>query len=229
MKTKLLSGLIAGMLLGGAATASELLTYFASTPLASTGTPRTIQLPGFNPDFGTLTEVRLTYWGEVLQTGKVENTGALTPMNYTLSGTAGLSLSKAGGPVLFASPAGTFSFTQGGSISSPFDGSIDFGGASGLTYLAGDTDWSAPAAYLDPDLAAYLGSGLLNFTSLATSTGGLSITAGNGLGTLATKASATLQVDYTYTLIPEPSTYAAGLGLVVFAAAALRRRAALAA
>ena len=231
MKTKFLCGLIAVSLLGPLVHASDVITFIGTTGLVSTGSlPTVLPVQGFNPGLGTLTEVKLTYWGEVQHVGTVENqnsnTSVLNPFSYSWSGSANLSLAKtAGGTALFATPAGTFSFILVGVITAPSDGIDDSGGPSGRTSPIIDLFWNAPAPYLDSNLAAYNSAGMLNFSALATSASSLDATPGGDLdGGVSTMASSWLKIDYTYTQIPEPSTYAVGLGLTALGFAAWRRR-----
>lgn len=203
---------------------ADIVSYVASTPLAAAnGVPKTIQLQGFNPTFGTLTQVTLTYAGEVVDTGKVENTSTATSMSYTLSGTSDLTLGKNGGSTVFTSPAGTFSFTSSGTINAAFDGHLDFAGLSGITYQVQDTVWNSTALYLGSNLADFVTSSLIDFTSIASSSTQAS-TPANGVGSVTTKAAATLNVEYSYSPIPEPATYAALLGLIVFGFVTIRRQ-----
>ena len=217
MKTRLLCGLIASLLLGPVLHADIISFTGTSGWVPTRPAPRSFQVQGFDSSWGTLTQVNLTFSARVLQTGNVENTSAAAPMDYSWSGSADVSLAKTpGGPALFAAPAGNFSFSQSGTLTDPF---------SSLTTTIQDKTW-APLSSLDSALSSYLTSGKLNFSLLATALNDFSVAPGWDLvGGVDTTVNATLKIDYTYTQIPEPATYAAWFGVCVLGVAAWRRRA----
>ena len=218
MKTRLLCGLIAAILLGPWAHA-DIISFAGTTGWVPTRlAPRTLQVQGFDSTLGTLTQVNLTFSAMVMQIGNVENTSASAPMAYSWSGSADVSLAKSvGGPAIFAAPTGTFSYAQSGTLTDPF---------SGLTTTIQNKTW-APLSSLDSALSSYSSPGKLNFSLLATALNDFTVAPGWDLvGGVDTTVNATLKIDYTYAQIPEPATYAAWLGLSVLGVAAWRRRAA---
>lgn len=228
MKTHLLGSFIAALLLAGAAQAQQVVSYVTSSlnPLL-TGTPnsdtRSIQLPGFDANLGTLTHVTLTFDGFVQQRARGEfynNAGTGTsPFSYNLTTT--VSLDRTGGPDLLDFTPVTLA--GAGTRQSLFDGTIDFAGASGF-----DTTLITTAlldSYFAPQnlLASYISVSPVSF--LVTATGNSSISGpGNVILGTTNLVGGFLGVEYTYTAIPEPSTYAAILGAATLGYAALRRR-----
>lgn len=204
-------------MLAGAARA-EVVSYATSTgpTQQATNWSTTLNLPAFDASLGTLTAVKFSYKGDVLHTIFAENLNAL-PSSYDLLSQVNLQLTHEGGLTLFAPAPLVFNATGN---QAAFDGLLDFDGASGDTLLHEGT-WSDD--YFASSLLPYIGSTPLSFAATAVSS-----FSNEGGGNFATggeaTAGASLTVEYTFTPIPEPSTYAALLGGAALGFAALRRR-----
>jgi len=216
MKTHRLLTLVAGLMLAGAAQAQQVVSYFAQIPQTATNWTKVLQLPGFDTTLGTLSQVKLSYSGEAWQSLFAENTGA-SGSTYNLTTTATLTVGKQGGPTLVS--LAPLSFNRTGSVAA-FDGSLDFAGTSGVTFSQHVT---GNGVFFDSDLASYLSASPLNFSASASGISTL-ISGGNFAKGASTSAAASLGVEYTYTAIPEPSTYAVILGLTALGFVTIRRR-----
>ena len=216
MKTHRFFALVAGLMLAGAAQAQQVVSYFAQIPQSTTNWTKMPQLPGFDSNLGTLTQVKLSYSGEVWQSLFTENQDG-NGSSYDLLTTATLSLAKTGGPALFTPAAIVLHRT--GSVTA-FDGSFDFGGTSGVTF---SQDQTVSGMYLDPSLASYISTSPIGFTATARGVSSWS-TSGNSASGALTSAASSLGVEYTYVAIPEPSAYAALLGAAVLGIVTIRRK-----
>ena len=223
--TRVLGTLFTGLMLLNAVSAQSILSYFAATPAVSapsgsfTNWTKTLQLPAFDPGMGILTQVKITYAGEALQTAKGENlSGGAAPFSYNVTTT--LALAKAMGPTLFSPAPITLT---GSGTSGAFDGTIDFAGSSGFNFTQDITTSGVLIDSSAATLAQYTGVGLIDFTGTATATSSV-MGSGAFVSQTISKASATLSLEYTFTPIPEPSTYAVIIGLAVFGCVTFRRR-----
>ena len=223
--TRILGTLFMGLMLLHAASAQSILSYFAATPAVSapsgsfTNWTKTLQLPAFDPSLGILTQVKLTYTGEALQTAKGENlSGGAAPFSYNVTTT--LTLAKAMEPMLFSPAPITLA---GSGTSGAFDGTIDFGGSSGFNFTQDITTSGIFTNSSAATLAQYTGLGMIDFTGTATATSSVT---GSGafVSQTISKASASLGLEYTFTPIPEPSTCALIIGLAAFGCVTFRRR-----
>mgnify|MGYP000576388004 CR=1 FL=1 len=217
MKTKILGSLIASFLIAGAAQAQQVISYFAQIPQATTNWTQTLQLPSFDSGLGTLTQVKLSYTGDVWQSLFAENTSLANASTYNLTTTATLTLGKQGGPTLFAPTP--IAFNRAGPVLG-YDGNLDFGGTSGVTF---NQQTTVNGTYFDGDLPSYLGLGPINFVASASGLSTL-ISGGNFVKGALTSAATGLSVEYTFTAIPEPSAYAAIFGAAALAFVTIRRR-----
>ena len=228
MKTHLLGSFIAALLLAGAVQAQQIVSYVTSplSPLL-TGTPtsatRTVQLPGFDFNLGTLTAVKLTFDGFVQQRARGEffnNAGTGTsPFSYNVATT--VALDRSGGPDLLDFAPVTL--VGAGTRQSLFDGVFDFAGPSGFDTALITTALLDSCFAPQNLLASYISVSPINY--LVTATGNSSVSGpGNFSAGTTNLVGGFLGVEYTYTAIPEPSTYAAILGVATLGYAALRRR-----
>ena len=207
------------------ARAQQVVSYYAEIPSVAAGSPQILELPSFNSNLGQLTEVKLSFTGEIWQSIYGENMSA-TAGAYDFSTTAQLNLTKTDGPSLFFSP--TFSLKRQGTAGA-YDGSVDFADASGVRF---DQNVVTNGVYFDPELTHYTGASPIDFKATLANTVLLNSDARFAKGSLLSSVVG-LSVDYTFTplaAIPEPAAGAAMMGAVVIAAGAvLRRRQTLAA
>lgn len=216
MKTHRLLSLVAGLMLAGAAQAQQVVSYFAAMPRTTTSWTKALQLPGFDTNLGTLTQVKLSYSGEAWQSLFAENSSA-GGSTYDLTTTATLTVGKQAGPTLVSlAPMG---FHRTGSVGA-FDGNLDFVGSSGVTF---SQHVMGNGVFFDADLASYLSMSPINFSASASGVSTL-ISGGNFAKGASTSAAASLSVEYTYAAIPEPSTYAVILGAAMLGFVTIRRR-----
>ncbi len=204
---------------GAAARAQGVLSYYSQFPavgLANADWSETLDLPGFDSNLGTLTQVTLNYSGEVLQTIDAENTAG-AEASYDLASNAALAVYNAGGLCLF--DPGPINLHRAGTLSA-FDGALDFAGTSGVGF---QQDTRTTDSLNDPNLGAYIDAGVLHFLASATDAMALS-SGGDSVNGGSTSAAVRLGVTYAFTPIPEPAAYAALLGLFVLGYVAIHRR-----
>ena len=217
---QLLAPVVGLILAGAAARAQGVLSYatqFPAAGLAATDWSQTLELPGFDSRLGTLTRVMLDYSGEVFQGVVAENTaGTATP--YGLSSTSSLEVYNAKGTCLF--DPGPIELNRTGTLA-PFDGTLDFAGASGVSFAQ---DTRTTDSLNDPNLGAYIDAGMLQFLATATNVTTLS-SGGDSVSGASSQAAVRLGITYAYTPIPEPTAYAAVVGLAALGWVVLRRRA----
>lgn len=216
MKSHHIYSLIAGMLLTGAAQAQQIVSFRGEILKTSTDWTQTLQLPRFDARLGSLTQVKLSYAGEVWQTLYAENKSP-TASTYDLTATATLALSRLSGPKLFAPVPITLH--RAGALGA-FDGNLDFAGTSGDRFCQ---DFAFTRVFMDPNLDCYVGSGSIGFIASAVGCSTL-ISGGNFVKGGSTSAAASLSVEYSYATIPEPSAFAVMLGVAAVGVVALRRR-----
>jgi hypothetical protein len=217
MKTQVIASLLLASFLAVSAQAQQVVTYFASVPQSTTNWTRSLQLPQFDPALGTLSQVKLLLDGEVWQSLFGENMSAGSS-SYDFTTTATFKLDRSGGPTLLTTVP--LVFNRAGPIGG-FDGGLDFGGTSGVTF-----DQHALAqsgTYIDLNHLDYIGLGNCDFIASASGVSSL-ISGGNFAKSATTSAAASIGVEYTYAPIPEPSTYAALLGAVALTFVTIRKR-----
>ncbi len=216
MKTHLKLSLVAGLLLTSVAQAQQVISYFAQIPQTTTNWTQTLQLPGFDSNLGSLTQVTLSYEGNIWQSVFAENKNHSSAY-YHLSNTASLSLAKLAGPTLIA--ANPFVFNRSGSLTA-FDGLADYSGTSGVTF---NNKVTISGVYQDANISSYQDVSLVAFTATALGDNNLILCRYLNDGALTT-AAASVRVEYGFAAIPEPSTYAAIMGVSALALVAIRRR-----
>jgi hypothetical protein len=206
MKKRICISLLATLVGCGALRAQSVISYVASIPQSSADWSKTIGLQGFDSTLGTLTQVQLIYSEQTWQSIFAENlSGMKSAFDLTSNATVGWTAAGATMP-FYALTTGVH---QVGTLGS-FDGTIDYSGLSGINF--GSTG-STSGSMFDSDLARYLTNGLVDFTATVVGTSALT-GGGNLLMGATTSAAASLEVKYTYTPIPEPSSYAALLGVI---------------
>jgi hypothetical protein len=212
--------LVTALLCATGAAQAATVSYSDSVATTTTNWSDTILLPLFDASLGTLDSVELTLTGSVsgLAAGESLDGG---PSTIVLDLKAFITASVASNPSLSVDvnpiANGTFSATA-------YDGAIDFGGTSGVTYADLDAT-DADSSVFTSGLAAFIGSG--TFTMVLDALGQ---STGSGPGNLVTQfntnASAIGGVTYNYTppaAVPLPAglpLLLAGLGGL----ALLRRR-----
>lgn len=223
MKLHPLSCLVLGLLLSGTVHAEFIQGqhYFITggeVAIPQTTTPWTqlVQIPSFDTTLGTLNQVRLEYTGEIWQSVGAENQNAVSS-TYDLNSSITFALGKQGGPSLITTTSITLA--QSGSLAA-FDQNIDFAGSSGVAF---DQHLSTGVVYSDSMLTDYLGSGPISF--YVSATGEATLIAPANVATFqSSSAAGNFRVLYEFTAIPEPSTYAAILGVVALGFVTIRRR-----
>jgi len=170
------------------------LQQTATVPLTATGFATTVSIPLFDPALGTLTGVTVELAGQVVGDIQFENVNS-APDTVTAMLQARIDLNRPDNSLL-VSTLPTVSVTD---TVAAFDGVVDFGGASGRTFLnlaGADTDSTSfppPAS----DLALFTGPGSIDLpltaTGLSNATGG-----SNVFSAFNTSASATVTVTYSY-------------------------------
>jgi len=209
----------AALALGGVAMAQGTTTvcYTDSIPIQSTNWTNSVTVPQFNPTLGTLQSIQFTLNGRIEGETRVESNDA-GPTTVNTSFSASITLTRPDNSVIVVTiPIADFvdNFTA-------FDGVLDFAGTSGETRIglvAVDSDVVVSPPPVS-DLALFTGFGNITLPVMAT---GSSIATGGGNITtnFITRAEASCQVCYTYTVntlpvFTEPTcgaTYMASAGV----------------
>lgn len=189
------------MLLAIGASAATVSYDSANISLANTNWSSSLALQQFNPSLGTLNSIQFRLIGYVEGSAAFESQDA-SPATVTMDLSAILKLQRPDLSVLVI-------ITPTVSTSDPataWDGTDDFAGTSGKTYdsLSGSlsNSWTTSLA---SDKALFSGTG---YVTLPVRAVGASM--GSGAGNLAlqfaTMASASAEVTYDYTPVPEPSS-----------------------
>jgi PEP-CTERM motif len=214
--------LLAAMLAAGAAQAATVSYSSNVVALTTTNFSDTLSFSKFDPLLGTLLSATVTLNGNVLGDGSAESLdSAPATITLNLKATETYTILGLSSP-LVAIPVVSTSFNA-----TAFDGSVDFGGTSGvslknLSATGSDADTFTSVA----DLAIFTGVGMLS-GGLQADGASVGTGSGNLITLFRTQAGATASVVYEYTpaVVPEPETYALMLaGLAVVGAMARRRR-----
>lgn len=176
-------------------------------------------LPKFDPSLGTLLSVNVMLTGTVEGSVRAESLDA-APSTVTLNLSAGLTLTETttGQELAFVQP-----LAEAVEDFTAFDGTIDFGGTSGVTYDNLNADEMDSQTYIDAaTLALFTGPGdvELNLDAMGMSSGS---GAGNLITQFSTLAGASAKVTYEYEPVPEPLTIL-GAGAAVSFGAAFKRK-----
>jgi len=219
MKPRLILWL-AFVFLAGGQLGAQVLTYSVTVPQTSTSWTRTLQLPAFDASVGTLTGVLLTLSGGTVQTVRAENNDASHSATYNLETKVAFSGGRSGNSASLVATPTTVHLS--GSLGT-WDGALDYAGASGVSSTQ---NLATMATSNDANLASYIGTGSLDFFAVATLTRSIWSINGSASSILGspTTAGAVLQIEYTYSAIPEPGEYAAVMGLLVLMLTVLRGR-----
>lgn len=175
----------------------------------STNWSQTLMLNQFDSAFGMMTGVTLTLNGAVSGNALAESLDA-SPTTILLDLGAQIVATVTGGPSLSVTvnPVSNQTFNA-----SAYDGTIDFGGTSGVTYngIGGlDSDFSV----LTSGLAGFIGNGMISIGLTGTGTSTAS-GAGNLITQFSTNAAAEATVTYTYTPPTSEVPLPAGLPLLL--------------
>ncbi|WP_016951112.1 PEP-CTERM sorting domain-containing protein [Anabaena sp. PCC 7108] len=219
MNSKFISTLAAATTLAGivatAGTANAAsLSYTASSgDYSPTDFSETLSIQKFDSSLGTLTSVFLEITGSIKANAGLESLSA-SSSTITANVGADMYLTQDNNQLFFIKPTNSESYQA-----TAFDGQIDFSGTSGKTINdIMDSEYKNTTLTSDLyDLAAYIGSGNIDFLFSATAKSSVS-GSGNIVSQINTNAKGTLKVTYNYdspysTQVPEPSTLL-GFGLV---------------
>ena len=208
------------LLLCSTASAATVTYGPASFGPATTNWSSSLSLPKWDPALfpgQTLTGVSFTLNGSVSGSAKFESLDA-SPATVNMNLQATITLTDPSANVL-ATVIPVASTTD--SVTA-FDGSVDFGGTSGVSYPGLSGSNSASGSGVNFPLFTGAGSILLPISASGTSSGS---GAGNLITQFATSAGADASVTYTFQAVPEPSTLVlAAFGTLAVVGACLRRR-----
>jgi hypothetical protein len=195
----------------------------------TTGWNNTAAFQKFNPALGKLESVNVTMTSSVAGKQGVENLGG-TASSISTSQSAALALALGKGTLL------TVVTTLSGIENlAGFDGSIDFGGASGTTSNLTGSNSNGTSVFDQAVLDAFTGDGTIDLDASATGTSSVD-GPGNMMIDLAEQAGVTIDVSYTYVPgeknlsaavdpVPEPGSFAVFGTSLAFMAFGARHRA----
>lgn len=175
----------------------EQIHHTRSVPLQATNWSTNVDVPRFDPDFGDLVDVAVVIEGTVRASAGVESLdGAPSLVSVTRSGNLTLTLPVSGNVVASPTIFDQVAFTA-------YDGTLDFGGTSGITYPATTffASEGSTVPMLPANLPAFVGPpGAPGTVSLAVTGQGVSIATGSGnlVTQFTTQAGAIVRVSYTY-------------------------------
>lgn len=183
----------------------------ASIPLSSTPLNGSMTFPKFDPALGTLTSISFSLTGGAQGSAASENLSPSAPSSLTMNFAASLTLQRPDlSTIVVALPLATFNDTL-----APFDGTIDFGGPSGV-FHGGISATNTNSAVSPPpitDIALFTGLPNNPGTITLPVLGAAASTAqgnGNEIFQFLTQVSASCQVCYTYTTNTPPDFQCVG-------------------
>lgn len=218
------AAIVAATAMTGAASAAT-VSYSDTLDFQSTNfADQVLSLTQFDPTLGTLNSVSVTLDGTVLGNASGESRDAASA-TVTLNLSAEITASTAAlDSLAVVLPVASESFAA-----TAFDGSIDFGGTSGVSLTGLTATESAFSMLTGTDMAEFIGAGtvdiLIGASGIAYGSG-----AGNLITEFATEAGANVTVVYDYdpsVTPPAPVPLPAGLPLLALGMGALaiaRRR-----
>ncbi len=211
---------VAAVAVAGTTAAAASEVYMGSVALQTTNWSDAISIPGFDSMGGNrqLTEVIVMLTGDVTGTAAAEsqdNDAATIDLN--LQATLQLELTATGTLLSEVIPVANESF-----MASAFDGVIDFGGTSGVSF----NDLSGMAMETDSITDAMTLANFVDVMSVDLTANATGTSSGSGAGNLLTQFTAQAglgwKVEYVYQVIPAPSA-AAAFGMLGLAATRRRR------
>ncbi len=202
---------VLGLLIASIASTAraDVLCHAVNTPVVSTNWSTTVQVPRFDPSLGTLNLVDVCVSGQTFGSYGVETLDP-GPSVVTVQFSAEVALARPDLSII-ATAAATLNFQH--SLSA-FDGTLDFGGTSGVSqsglYALTTTQLNLTSA---TDLALFTGASS-NPGSIVMRISGLGVstaTGGGGIITLfQTQAAGLVSICYDFT--PFPASFCAGDG-----------------
>lgn len=155
----------------------------------------------FDPALGTLQSLTITLSAAVIGSMGIENTSTLSGSSGELELSAQVSVTPPGDPdtvLAVVSPAAVEVFDL-----PVFDGVLDFGGTSGLTFAGIDAEQTVTVTLTDPALlAAASGAGSFDLELTAMGTSVANATGGNISTFFLSQAGAVITVIYDYEPVP---------------------------
>lgn len=177
------------------------LTKSVTIPSTQTNFTKTGQVPQFDSSLGTLQSVEVRFNGSITSEIRVENTSTLSSSSIT--GTVGGTMSLSGPGVNMSL---NLSQNAGTATAGVYDGTLDYGGDSGLSF--GSKTASGSNSQTASSLSGYIGTGFVTFTTTGTASSTAS-GGGNLVVSINSTGASTITVIYRY--IPdnrlEPGTY----------------------
>ena len=204
---------VSALLFGACPALAKTIDQSQSVGLTDVGTSFIVpvEFNQFDPTLGVLTEITLSLKASFSGTVGVEN----------LSGSPDVATGIIAGSVTVSTTGDTFSvevFPSAAGLQhdlAPYDGVLDYSGASGATDTVAGSDSSASGSAPPPAAALqlFIGTGQI-FLSLGASTFPIVQGLETELATETANASATVELTYDYTpaqSVPEPRTLALGM------------------
>jgi hypothetical protein len=186
---------------------SDFAEYGASGSDVTTNWSQSLSLNKYSGAY-TIDLVKFILDGHVIGSAQAESLdGSAT--NVTLNLSANIAATGPGSLNVTVVPVASQVFNA-----TAYDGTIDFGGTSGVTYGSLSNTGSATQSITSPvSIAAFLGAGTFSFTLAATGASSGS-GAGNLITQFATQAHGGITVEYYTSEVPTPAALPAGLALI---------------
>jgi len=203
--------LIGSLLPVGSADA-DTISFSDSIPLTLTNWSDTVSIQKFDPSLGILLDVEFTLAENFVGSMCFENMDENNPSPFTLRLSWLVALQRPDSSDLVTID----SLREESGVVAPFDGLLDFGGPSGVTFDIDEAE-TATGSAMPGDLALFTGVGTIELPVVATAE---SFVSGGSPAASYFSAAAAADVTVTYVYIPEP----ASLSMLAFGGLALRRR-----